>query len=233
MTTAEILANIRSELVEPVQGFWSDNELIMWLNRAQLDYARQTNILEDTSTSSTEASVGIYPLPENCLSVKAIFLNIATTGQTPNWIRLIPSNLEKNAQQTPNFTSTDATQTGQPGSYMIWGRELYLFPVPLLEGSDNILMFYKAKPIDITASNSPVGLDSSLHDALIAYVLWKAYAKAKEKDDSLEQQVIYMNFVKQGRAWVKKQSGDQKWKLDIISRVPFQGPFDNRFNPLA
>lgn len=243
MTTVEMLSQIRSELVEPVQGFWTDEELLLWLNRAQIDFTNKTRILEDKEMTSTEGGVGVYPLPSNCLSVRAIFINLAQPTESsptpaPNWQRLIPTNLEKNAQQAPNFTSTDSSQTGDPSSYMIWGRDLYLFPVPRtvtspnIQPTENLLMFFKAKPLDITTSNQPT-IDDSLQDGLIAYVLWKAYAKEKEKESAAEQFTLYQSYINQGRSWVKKQSGDQKYKIDIQSPTPFNGPFDNRFNPLA
>lgn len=233
MTTADILAQIRSALVEPVEGFWTDEELIRWLNRGQLDFVNRTRVMEDKYQTSTENGVGVYPLPENCLSVHAIFINLATTGQTANWMRLVPSNLEKNAQQTPNFTANGSGQTGNPASYMIWNRQLYLFPIPNNDGSENLMMFFKSKPLDITASNQPLGLDDSLHEALIAYVLWRAFEKEKEFEQSQYHREIYEGYIRQGLRWAKKQSGDQKYKLDIESNIPFSGPFDNRFNPLA
>jgi len=233
MTTADILAQIRSALVEPVPGFWTDEELLRWINRGQLDFVNRTRVMEDKYTTSTQNGVGIYPLPENCLSVHAIFINVATTGQSANWLRLVPSNLEKNAQQAPNFTATGTGQTGSPGSYMIWGRSLYLFPIPNTDGSDDILMFFKSKPLDITASDQPLGLDDSLHEALIAYTLWRAFEKEKEFEQAIYQRGIYEGYIQQGLRWAKKQSGDQRYRLDIDSPTPFSGPFDNRFNPLT
>ena len=244
MTTVDMIQQIRSALVEPIPGFWTDEELLRWMNRGQLDFVNRTRVLEDKEVSTTEAGVGVYPLPSNCLSVHALFINLAQATETvpnppPNWQRLIPTNLEKNAQQAPNFTSTDSSQTGDPTSYMIWGRNLYLFPVPRatvspqLPPSDNLMLFFKSKPLDITASNQPLGLDDSLHEALIAYVLWRAFEKEKEFEQSQYHRSIYEGYIQQGLRWAKKQSGDQKYKIDIQSPTPFNGPFDNRFNPLA
>lgn len=233
MTTQDILDQIRSALVEPVPGFWSNEELLLWINRGQLDFVNRTRVMEDKYQTSTQASVGVYPLPENCLSVRAIFINLATVGQTANWVRLTPTNLEKNAQQAPNFTANGTGQTGDPASYMIWNKELYLFPIPRDNGSDNLMMFFKSKPLDITASDQPLGLDDSLHEALIAYVLWRAFEKEKEFDQAQYQRGIYEGYIQQGLRWAKKQSGDQRYRLDISSPTPFEGPYDNRFNPLA
>ncbi len=239
MTTVDIIAQIRSALVEPVPGFWTDEELIRWINRGQSDFVNRTRCLEGKDTSGTTANIGVYPLPQNCLSVHAIFVNIATPTDsnptpTPNWKRLTPTNLEKNAQQAPNFTVVGDNSNGDPGSYMIWGRDLYLFPVPRYTMSGNLLMFFKSKPLDISASDQPLGLDDSLHEALIAYVLWRAFEKEKEFDQAQYQRGIYEGYIQQGLRWVKKQSGDQRYRLDIDSPISLdRGPVDNRFNPLA
>ena len=231
MTTVDILAQIRSALVEPVAGFWTDPELIRWLNRAQSDYVNRTRVLEDMDRTATQASLGVYPLPNDCLSVRAVFINRASANTPEDWKRLVPTNLEKNAQEVPNFTASASNQTGLPGSYMIWGRNLYLFPVP--DDSYTVQMFYKSKPLDISASNQPLGLDDSLHEALIAYVLWRAFEKEKEYDQAQYNRDIYEGYIRHGLRWAKKQSGDQRYRLDIDSPTPIDGPVDNRFNPLS
>ncbi len=231
MTTEDIIAQIRSALVEPIQGFWSDEELIRWLNRAQSDYVNRTRVLEDVDTTNTQDKNAVYPLPSACLSIRAVFLNRAAPGAQEDWKRLVPSNLEKTAQETPNFTASSDKQTGLPGKYMVWGRNLYLFPVP--DGIYTIQMFFKSKPIDISASNQPLGLDDSLHEALIAYVLWRAYEKEKEYDQAQYNRDIYEGYIRHGLRWAKKQSGDQRFRLDIDSPTPIDGPVDNRFNPLS
>ncbi len=234
MTTVDILAQIRSTLVEPVAGFWTDEELIRWINRAQSDYVNRTRVLEDVDYTSTQNGVGSYPLPSNCLSIRAVFINAATTGQQANWKRLTPSNLEKNAQQAPNFTAAGTNQTGLPGSYMVWGRNLILFPIPNTDGSGDIMMFFKSRPLDISVSTEPLGLDDSLHEALIAYTLWRAFEKEKEWEQAQYQRSIYEGYIQHGLRWAKKQSGDQRYRLDIDSPTSLDGgPVDNRFNPLA
>src|SRR6266404_6062497 len=105
MLASEVIAQVRSALVEPVQGFWTDVELLGWINRAERDFANRTHLFQDIATTSTVLAQSKYPLPANFLSVKALmYNNIGSAGlvaATPNWIRLVPSNLEKFAQETP------------------------------------------------------------------------------------------------------------------------------------
>lgn len=232
MLASDIIANVRSTLVEPVAGFWTDAELLNWLKRAENDYVNKTRILDDKEFTSTIAGVNEYPLPSNCLSVRGILLNDNNGIGDPNWIRLSPTNLEKSMQEFPNFTSVASNQQGSPRRYLVWGRSLYLFPTPDAAGSSNIMMFFKAKPIPQNTINDPLNIDDSLADGVIAFILWKAYEKENEPEKAEIQRQIYELYVKQGLRWAKRQSGDQRYKLDISSPIPFEGPFDNRYNPL-
>lgn len=234
MTGQDIIDAVRSTLVEPVAGFWSDAEILAWVNRAELDFNNRTHILEGKSVTGTTEGVGEIPLPSNCLSVRLVLYNNANTGSgaTPNWVRVYPSNLEKFGQQTPNFLNTTTGAIGAPRSYAIWGRNLVLYPPPDNTTDSNITMYYKAKPIPVSLAASSLNLDDSFKDGLIAYVLWKAYEKEQEVDKSLAQQQIYETYVRHGLRWQKKQSGDQRNRIDISSPTPFEGPFDGRFNPI-
>lgn len=235
MQANEIITQVRLALVEPVAGFWTDTELLGWINRAESDFCNKTRMFDDDDTSSTQAGINEYPLPSNCLSVRAVMYNDKTDAtQTDNWIRLSPSNLEKTLQQSPNFLATSSNTQGPPRQYMIWGRTLYLFPCPSSAAvTDNLKIFFKAKPTPLAAASEQLNVDDSLREAIISYVLWKAWEKEQELEKSETQRQIYEAYVKQGLRWQKKQSGDQRYRLDISSPTPFEGPYDTRYNPLA
>ena len=62
--------------------------------------------------------------------------------------------------------------------------------------------------------------DDSLADGIEAYVLWKAWTKEKEPELALAQAAIYASFIREGRRFVKKQTGDRRIGLDIDSPTP-------------
>lgn len=233
MLASDVIANVRSTLVEPVAGFWTDTELLNWIKRAENDYVNKTRVLDGKQFTSTLPGVSEYPLPSNCLSVRGVMLNDTTDQNSPNWIRLAPTNLEKSMQEFPNFTSVASGHQGSPRRYLVWGRSLYLFPAPDVTGNSNIMLFFKAKPIPQISTASPLNVDDTLAEGVIAYVLWKAYEKENEPEKAEIQRQIYELYVKQGLRWAKRQSGDQRYRLDISSPIPFEGPFDDRYNPLA
>lgn len=233
MQAQYVIDQVRTTLVEPVAGFWSNNELLAWINRAEADFSSKVRITEDMDMSNTEAGINKYPLPSNCISISGIMYNDKQSSPTDNWIRLKPSSLEKYFQETPNFLAVASDQQGPPRSYMVWDRTLYLFPCPDLDGSSNLVMFFKSKPIPLTAPDQELNTDDSLVEGLIAFVLWKAWQKEQEEEKAAAQKELYKEYIGLGLRWQKKQSGDRRNRLDIASATPFEGPADIRFNPLA
>lgn len=225
MQAQELIDRVRQEVVETVSSFWGNPELLNLLNKAERDFNNRTRILEDRATLDLVAGQSRYALPSNWLSARAIFVN---TKENPTdadrWRRLKPSNLEKRAQENPNFLSTDVNSRGVPHTYWIWGRELIVEPTPLVSGSANLVLFFKSKPVPLAQATQQINIDDSLSDGLEAYMLWKAWKKEKEPDLADEAREEYYGFVRQGLRFVKKQSGDQKYNMDIESPIPMSGP---------
>ncbi len=231
MNIGEIITDVRRELVETVGSFWSDAELLDLANRAEKDFVNKARILEDRATMGTQAGRANYPLPANWLSARKVFYNDAQNG-VDSWKPLSPTNLERVSRERPNFMSTDSTLRARPRQYFIWNREIWLEPTPDVDGAGNVVLFFKSKPIPFAGTGDSLNIDDSLSEALNSYMLWKAWSKEKEQALAEEQLAIYQDYVRQGRRWVKKQSGDQKYQIDIDSPLSFGGGSDG-FNPLA
>lgn len=225
MQAQELIDRVRQELVESVGSFWGNTELLNLLKKGERDFVNRTRILEDRATLDVVAGQSRYPLPANWLSARAVFFN---TKELPTdadkWKRLQPSNLEKRAQENPNFLSTATEARGTPNTYWIWGRELIIEPTPLVSGTANLVLFFKSKPIPQLDPTYQINIDDSLSDGLEAYMLWKAWKKEKEPDLADEARDEYLGFVRQGLRFVKKQSGDQRNRMDIVSGTPLEGP---------
>lgn len=225
MQAQELITRVRQELVETVGSFWSDAELLNLLVKGERDFVNRTRILEDRATLDVVAGQSRYPLPANWLSARAVFYNDKQGDSTrPDaWRRLHPSNLEKRAQENQNFLSTDPLKRSTPRTYWIWGREIIIEPVPLYSGTSDITLFFKSKPIPLTVATQQLNVDDSLSDGLEAYMLWKAWKKEKEPDLAAEAADEYRDWIRQGLRFVKKQSGDQRFRIDIESSDPISG----------
>lgn len=75
-TWGEILTEMRDELSEPTAAFWTDDELMAYYNRAQMEFARKTEIIEATSTLTLSGDNLSASLPSGFLGVLAVtFIN--------------------------------------------------------------------------------------------------------------------------------------------------------------
>ena len=221
MQAQSIITDVRTELVETIGAFWSNTELLALLNRAEKDFCNKTRILEGKATTQTQVGIMNYPLPDNWLSAKGVTYNAISGGQT-NIRRLRPTNLEKMLQERPNFRDvSDPSRFGTPSQYFVWGRELWLNQGP--DQVTTIELWFKSKPIPLTVATQQINIDDSLSDALHYFMLWKAWSKEKEFDLASAAEQEYIKFVGEGRKFVKKQSGDQAYSLDIESGMPITG----------
>lgn len=219
MLISQLITDVRRELLETTGAFWSDAELLRHYNRAIMAFVDDTRILEDKASLSLIQGRQNYPLPANWLSARLVMLKTVDSSGNESWLRLSPSNLEKTAQERSNFPDQSANAQTKPNRYYIWGKEIYVIPAPDADSSGSLYLWYKSKPIMATNTDQSVEIDDALAEGLTSYILWKAWKKEKEIDLAEEAQRDYLGYVSKGRRWVKKQSGDQRYRIDIDSPI--------------
>lgn len=219
-TGADIVADVRAEVIEPSPTFFSNARMLALVNLAQKEYVRRTRCLQNFAWTSTMQGEAAYPMPQDWLGSECIFWNDVVDGQN-NWRRIMPTSLEKMAQESPNFLSSDSQMLGKPQKYYIVGSTLYLFPRPNAIGSNDIYMYYQSREIPLTDLNQPLSIDDSLAPGLRAYVLWKLWKQDQEDALAKDQQELFMQEIGFGIKWRNQRTLDLKRKIDIESYQPF------------
>lgn len=232
MLVSTILSDVRKELLETNGQFWSDTELIRYMNRGIADFIVKTRINEDEAELSLVTGQLDYPLPKNWSSARLVLHKEVRDDGSYQWVRIYPFNLEKAAQQMPNFLNTTTDNQGRPTRYFIWNRRLFLNKAPNDEFATTLHLFFKSKPIPVVSSTDTIDLEDDMAEAITAYVLWKAWKKEQEADLADEQKDIYFSYVAEGRKWVKRQVGDLRNRIDIDSQQSLDGNFFP-FGPLT
>ncbi len=220
MTGQEVIDNVRSELLEASAAFWTDGELLRWLNDGERDFVNKVRGIDKISTVNTVAGRATYPLPASFLSSKAVFYNDILEDNTDQWRRLDPTTLEKLAQENPDFMSDDESKRDVPRVYTIFANELHVVPVPKDSGKQ-IKMFHKGKAVPLTALSQSLNIDDSLADGLKAYILQQAWAKEKEFQLSAMWGEKYKDYVGEGRRFYNRMIGDAAFQIDVESDIPF------------
>lgn len=233
MLVSDILTDVRNELKETAPAFWSDEELIRWINRAVQDYSDRTRILQDKAFLSLEEGRSAYPLPSNWISARLVMHKQVVDG-VANYRRVYPTNIEKETQENPQFMDTTSDRLDRPARYFIWDNEINVIPAPNADNisDSDLILWYVATPVTLTNTNQTIPIPDSLCDGIVAYVLWKAWKKEEEGELAEEQKQTYFDYVRQGLRFVKRRVGDERKMIDIESNVGFRQQV-NPFDPLA
>jgi hypothetical protein len=221
MQLSTLLTDVRRELLEINPVFWSDAELIRHANRAELDYTNKTRVLEGSSYATLVQGQTEYVLPSDCISVRLMMHNVPNSDGNDNWRRIYPTNLEKIAQEKPNFLGNGVDQQGGNQRYWIWDNTLIVQPPPDATNATSIWLYYKAKPSTMLYLTDSINLPEELSEAITEFILWKAWDKEEEDDKADKHHQEYLRCIGEGRKWLKKRSSDQRFKLDIDSPISF------------
>ena len=230
---SDLVLDVRSALLEPVAGFWSDAELLRWFNRAQEHFVGQTLVLEGVSYATVTAGQMDYPLPSTWLNARLILFNDQNSDGTANWKRLEPTNLEKIAQQNPNFLATDVASRGTPSEYWIWDKSIYIRACPDTTRSGALAMFFRRKPATLTSTASSIEIDDSLAGALTSFVLMKAWEKEKNTEAASKAELDYNDFIRKGHVWHKRKAADELHRFDVKTPYLYSRTSANPTNPLS
>ena len=222
MLVSDLIAQVRSELQEASPGYWSNDELLSWLNLAEADYINRTRLLEDKATMTTVAGRVDYPLPSNWMSTKMVWYHKPDEGGVDHQWMLMPTNLEKMAEETQDPLTTSTTKRDDPSAFWIWGKTLNLKPPPKDDGH-TVTMLYESKPIPLTQLTDSLNVDDSLADGPRNYVLWHAWLKEGETDRAMQAKAEYESCVRDGLRYKKKQMGNLARSIDIRTSKPLQG----------
>jgi hypothetical protein len=220
MLGTDIVQAVRAEVVEPNPAFFTSPTLLLWINNAQKAYVKRTRCLQNFATTSTVQGQADYPMPADWLAAEKVFYNFPVGG-VDSWTPLRPTTIEKMAQESPNFLSSDPTQQGRPTKYYIVNQTLYLYPRPATTGVNDIYMFYESKPTALNALGDALSIDDSLSDGIEAYVLWKMWKMDGEDSLAEEQRQRFEQEIGNGLKWKKQRQLDGKWKIDIESFQPY------------
>jgi hypothetical protein len=219
-TGQDIVNDVRAEVIEPSPTFFSNARMLALVNLAQKEYVRKTRCLQNFAWTSTVQGESAYPMPTDWLGSECIFWNDVVNGQN-NWRRVTPTTLEKMAQESPNFLSSDSQMLGKPQKYYIVGTTLYLFPKPQSTGTNDIYMYYQSREIPLTDLSQPLSVDDSLAPGLRAYVLWKLWKQDQEDELAKDQERLFKEELGFGIKWRNMRTLDLKRKIDIESYQPF------------
>jgi len=165
-TASTILTNARYYLNEPSAVFWSDAELLVWLNQGTLDIVTRTKCLESWESVSLAADTIEYTLSDNYLAITDVVYSDASDTLKG----LIKSN--------PSSVGHESA-VGEPSYWYSAGNKLGIFPsLAAIDGTtpETVRAYYVTRPTDITSAQN-VLVPAHYDHALTLYVVARAWYK--------------------------------------------------------
>ena len=186
LTETNLLARIRDTLQDTTSVRWSDAELRRYINDAQREIvnfrpsasADHANVQLTTGTEQT--------IPTSGLRLIKVVRNMSAAGGSATGkraIRLVNGDI-LNAQD-PDWHDPTATGSSAHGTVVnnyIFDdadpRKFYVYPG--VSGNAYVEIVYSASPTDLTTGSSTIDIDDTYGNAIVDFVLYRAYLKDAE-----------------------------------------------------
>jgi hypothetical protein len=178
----EVLDKVEIILVDETNVRWSEDELLGWLNDGQ----REVVIYKPDATATCEAVelvAGVkQTLPTGGLGLLDVTRNMGTDGETPGRsITLI----DKTILDAVNPNWPTATESSEVKHYMFDDRfptVFFVYPPQPSDSPGYIEEVYTDSPTDCTNRDETLSIADVYSNALINYILHRAYAKDADYD---------------------------------------------------
>lgn len=171
-TTGTTIANkARYLLNESTAAFWTDTEMLQWINDGTLDIAAYTHCLEATETETLVTNTYEYAIAENYLVIKGVILDRGS-GESPRYKALVKGNIRSfGAQQ----------DIGEPVYWTHWEDNLLVYPAPNSSASgDSLTVYLVERPTEIDALASSILVPKHYENALALYVAMQGMLKDRQ-----------------------------------------------------
>jgi len=186
LTGTNLLSRIKDTLQDTTSVRWPEAELIRYINDAQREIvnfrpessATTTNVQLTTGTKQTLPSAGLR-------LIKVVRNMSAASGSATGKRAIRIVNPDILNTQEPDWhdptVSGDAAHTTIVKHYMFDEddpRNYYVYPG--VAGNAFVEVVYSASPTDLSSASSTIGVDDIYANAIIDFVLYRAYMKDAE-----------------------------------------------------
>ncbi|MCP4668836.1 MAG: hypothetical protein GY849_21065 [Deltaproteobacteria bacterium] len=161
-----IITNARSLLNEASASFWTDAELLVWLNDGMLDIAARSHCLEETESVNLVADTIEYSISANYVTVKAVvYVNASGTikGLTPG-----------NVSSVGNVDDVD-----EPVYWYDFAGKIGIYPPLSSVTTETVTLYLISRPTAIISSAN-VTTPAVYDHALTLYIVGKAHLKDRQ-----------------------------------------------------
>ena len=183
LTGTNLLDRIRDTLQDTTSVRWTEAELLRYINDAQREIVNFRPESSATTTNVQLATGTKQTLPAAGLRLIKITRNMsdASGGATgKRAIRLV--NVDILNTQEPDWHDGDVSTHGTTVKHYVFDdddpRNYYVYPG--VSGNAYVEIVYSAAPTDLSAASDTISVDDIYANAIIDFVLYRAYMKDAE-----------------------------------------------------
>lgn len=186
-----IISKASIQLIDPTNVRWTQSELLGWLNSGQRQIAQV-----DPSAANSVAVVKLVAgarqtLPANGFMFFEAFRNMGTDGLTPGRTVRIATRETLDAYNRDWYSAAQSAVTQSYIFNSIDNKAYYVYPPS--DGTNYLEINYAATPSDV-ALTDPIGLPDIYENALLDYVLFRAFSKDTEGGNPALAQFHFQQF---------------------------------------
>tara|TARA_R100000234_G_scaffold13035_2_gene7253 strand:- start:4282 stop:4986 length:705 start_codon:yes stop_codon:yes gene_type:complete len=193
ITLANILSRVEDTLQDPTNVRWPEAELIRYVNDGQREVVNFK-----PEASATHANVSLttgteQSLPSGGLRLINVVRNMSSTSSTASGkraIRLVDVDILNTTD--PDWHDPSVTGTSAHGTeikHFVFDdddpKKYYVYPG--VSGSAFVEIIYSKAPTDLSSSSDVVQVDDIYVNAIVHYVLFRAFMKDSESAGNLQR----------------------------------------------
>ena len=173
--------------------FYSQDELFKIITEGELELCTFGLVIEGKDTSiSTVVGQRVYDFPTNFISIKRVeYLGV----------KLEPVDFRDDDRLSVSNSAT--TSTGSPQYYQIWGKQIYLRPLP--DAVNTLTIYGYKEPALLTTASTTLSVPSEFHFDLVDYVAMQLCAKDKDYSGVKLYESRWMDAKNRARQWMKRR----------------------------
>ena len=190
ITAQTIIDRVRYDLNDiGSQPFWTDAELVYWINEAVWEIANRTQCLETgVSNVIVKENVRNYTIVDTSgvsyMAIIKVEYDIGLSGATLDQTQIYDLELAP----LKNLRYAKEKEFGEPKVFAVNNNTLYIWPIPRTDQSGNTLYLYRSlMPVGVTSTSSAIETPAYFDNAILYYV----EAKALFKQDSVKKATTY------------------------------------------
>lgn len=182
MTKAQIISDIRSKLNESTADFWSDAELLRWVNQRYhlleeaVDRVFENYFLTESVTDTVEDEQE-YQLPTDFKRMRRVEVNYDIDNSDSVYQRAYPVELDQIRQRLENTNLGVGIQ--RHPIYYLRGDNIGFLPIPDEDGTNAIRIQYVAEQDDLSDDADVPVIPVSYHYLIVIGACADALEKGK------------------------------------------------------